>query len=96
MTDKPDVGRRAPPPVAAFGPGAVPAAIWPFLKRSNFAGVRIYDSGTGWWADLLRRISAPVGGSIIGAKAAEGCSTREEAVAAATDMPTTVTLIETG
>jgi hypothetical protein len=83
-------------PAAAFGPGAVPAAMWPSLKRSNLAGVHIYHSGTGWQADILFKASAPGGGTIIGTDAAQGCSTREEAVEAAIDMLATVILIETG
>ncbi|WP_143271939.1 hypothetical protein [Azospirillum brasilense] len=83
-------------PAAAFGPDAVPAAMWPSLKRSNLAGVHIYRSGTGWQADILLKTSAPGGGTIIGTDAAQGCSTREEAVEAAINMLATVILIETG
>ncbi len=88
--------RSGEPPAAAFGPGAVPAAMWPSLKRSNLAGVHFYHADTGWQADILLKTSAPGGGTIIGTDAAEGCSTREEAVEAAIDMLATVILIESG
>ncbi|NUB15918.1 hypothetical protein GAY28_27150 [Azospirillum brasilense] len=88
--------RSGKSPAAAFSPGAVPPAMWSFLKRSNLSGVHIYHSGAGWQADILFKTSVPGGGTIIGTDAAQGCSTREDAVEAAIDMLATVILIETG